>query len=176
MGVLKRVEKTKTQKGKRALEDREPKAIENTKTAIFVRGTNCSDLVMKFMKDISSLKKPFTVNYNEKNDIRPFEDVTKLEFYCKKNDSSLFMLGIFLFPDVFEFRFYFPGNHNKKRPHNIIMGRTYDFQLLDMIEFGVENFKSLQDFKNSKIASGSKPCLLFAGEPFADTTKTEFQR
>ena len=50
MGVLKRVEKTKTQKGKRALEDREPKAIENTKTAIFVRGTNCSDLVMKCMK------------------------------------------------------------------------------------------------------------------------------
>ena len=50
MGVLKRVEKTKTQKGKRALEEREAKAIENTKTAIFVRGTNCSDLVMKCMK------------------------------------------------------------------------------------------------------------------------------
>jgi len=160
MGVLKRVEKTKTQKGKRALEDREPKAIENTKTAIFVRGTNCSDLVMKCMKDISNLKKPFTVNYNEKNEIRPFEDVSKLEFYCKKNDSSLFMLG----------------NHNKKRPHNIIMGRMYDYQLLDMVELGLENFKSLQDFKNSKIASGSKPCLMFAGEPFADTTKAEFQR
>jgi len=160
MGVLKRVEKTKTQKGKRALEEREAKAIENTKTAIFVRGTNCSDLVMKCMKDLSSLKKPFTINYNEKNDIRPFEDVTKMEFYCKKNDSSLFMLG----------------NHNKKRPHNLIMGRMYDYQLLDMIELGLENFKSLQEFKNSKIASGTKPCLTFAGEPFADTTKTEFQR
>jgi len=135
-------------------------AIENTKTAIFVRGTNCSDLVMKCMKDLSSLKKPFTINYNEKNDIRPFEDVTKMEFYCKKNDSSLFMLG----------------NHNKKRPHNLIMGRMYDYQLLDMIELGLENFKSLQEFKNSKIASGTKPCLTFAGEPFADTTKTEFQR
>ena len=160
MGVLKRVEKTKTQKGKRALEEREPKAIENTKTAIFVRGTNCSDLVMKCMKDLSSLKKPFTVNYNEKNDIRPFEDVTKMEFYCKKNDSSLFMLG----------------NHNKKRPHNLILGRMYDYQLLDMMELGLENFKSLQDFKNSKIASGTKPCLLFAGEPFADTTNNTFQR
>jgi len=160
MGVLKRVEKTKTQKGKRALEEREAKAIENTKTAIFVRGTNCSDLVMKCMKDLSSLKKPFTINYNEKNDIRPFEDVTKMEFYCKKNDSSLFMLG----------------NHNKKRPHNLILGRMFDYQLLDMVELGLENFKSLQEFKNSKIASGTKPCLTFAGEPFADTTKTEFQR
>jgi len=146
--------------GKRALEEREAKAIENTKTAIFVRGTNCSDLVMKCMKDLSSLKKPFTINYNEKNDIRPFEDVTKMEFYCKKNDSSLFMLG----------------NHNKKRPHNLIMGRMFDYQLLDMVELGLENFKSLQEFKNSKIASGTKPCLTFAGEPFADTTKTEFQR
>jgi len=160
MGVLKRVEKTKTQKGKRALEEREAKAIEKTKTAIFVRGTNCSDLVMKCMKDLSSLKKPFTINYNEKNDIRPFEDVTKMEFYCKKNDSSLFMLG----------------NHNKKRPHNLILGRMFDYQLLDMVELGLENFKSLQEFKNSKIASGTKPCLTFAGEPFADTTKTEFQR
>ena len=128
MGVLKRVEKTKTQKGKRALEEREPKAIENTKTALFVRGANCSDLVMKCMKDLSSLKKPFTVSYNQKNDIRPFEDLTKLEFHCKKNDSSLFMLG----------------NHNKKRPHNLILGRMYDYNLLDMIELGVENFKSLQ--------------------------------
>ena len=50
MGVLKRVQKTKTQKGKRALEEREPKAVENTKTALFVRGTNCSDRVMKCMK------------------------------------------------------------------------------------------------------------------------------
>merc|ERR1719300_548653 len=112
------------------------------------------------MKDLTSLKKPFTVSYNEKNDIRPFEDVTKLEFYCKKNDSSLFMLG----------------NHNKKRPHNLIIGRMYDYQLLDMVELGLENFKALKDFKNSKIASGIKPCLQFAGEPFADTTNAEFQR
>ena len=34
----------------------------------------------------------------------------------------------------------------------------------------------MYEFKNSKIASGTKPCLTFAGEPFADTTKTEFQR
>ena len=178
MGVLKRVQKTKTQKGKRALEEREPKAVENTKTALFVRGTNCSDRVMKCMKgeiiiilyilvtcntlsaDLSSMKKPHAVSYNQKNEIRPFEDVTKLEFFCKKNDSSLFMLG----------------NHNKKRPHNIILGRMFDYHLLDMFELGLESFSSLQDFKNSKVTSGSKSGLLFAGEQFADTSNEEFQR
>ena len=65
--------------------------------------------------------------------------MTKLEFFCKKNDSSLFMLG----------------NHNKKRPHNIILGRMYDYHLLDMFELGLENFVSLQEFKNSKVTAGS---------------------
>ena len=55
MGVLKRVQRTKTQKGKRALEEREPKAVENTKTALFVRGTNCSDKVMKCMKGMRAI-------------------------------------------------------------------------------------------------------------------------
>merc|ERR1711915_349298 len=35
---------------------------------------------------------------------------------------------------------------------------------------------SLQDFKNSKVTSGSKSGLLFAGEQFADTSNEEFQR
>jgi ribosome production factor 2 len=33
-----------------------------------------------------------------------------------------------------------------------------------MIEFGVENFKSLQDFKTSKVMTGVKPCLIFTGD------------
>ena len=106
------------------------------------------------------MKKPHSISYNQKNDIRPFEDVTKLEFFCKKNDSSLFMLG----------------NHNKKRPHNIILGRMYDYHLLDMFELGLENFVALQEFKNSKVTAGSKSCLLFAGEPFADSSNEEFKR
>merc|ERR1711915_862638 len=96
----------------------------------------------------------------KKNDIRPFEDVTKLEFFCQKNDSSLFMFG----------------NHNKKRPHNLIMGRMYDHHLLDMVELGLDAFTPLHEFKTSKVATGSKPCLVFSGEPFADPANEEFQR
>jgi len=160
MVVLNRVVKPKNQRSKRALEVREPKAIENTKTAIFVRGATCNDLVFKCMKDISALKKPHSVSFNKKNDLRPFEDATKMEFFCQKNDSSLFMFG----------------NHNKKRPNNLILGRMFDYHLLDMVELGVESYTPLQDFKTAKVASGTKPCLMFAGDSFGDPANQEFQR
>ena len=112
------------------------------------------------MKDLNNLNKPHTITYNQKNDIKPFEDHGKFERYGKKNDASMFTFG----------------SHSKKRPNNIVIGRLYDFHLLDMIEFGIENFESINSFKNSKVTSGAKPCLLFSGEEFADTTNAEMQR
>ncbi len=73
------------------------------------------------------------------------------EFFSRKNDSSLFMFG----------------SHSKKRPNNIVIGklkrlfpcvscivihvwyagRLFNYQVLDMIELGVENYKSRQSFK-----------------------------
>ena len=44
----------KTQRGKRALEQRAPKNVENTKTALFLRGGKTSELVTQAMKDIVS--------------------------------------------------------------------------------------------------------------------------
>jgi len=86
----------------------------------------------------------------QKNDILPFEDITPIEKFAFKYDASLFMIA----------------THNKKRPHNLIMGRMYEHMLLDMIEFGIENYKGLKDFKVEKITSGIKPLLIFNGELF----------
>ena len=58
MGVIQRIVKPKNQRSKRALEAREPKAIENAKSAIFIRGPKSSELVMKAMRDLHALKKP----------------------------------------------------------------------------------------------------------------------
>ena len=41
------------------------------------------------------------------------------------------------------------GNHNKKRPDNLILGRLYDYHLLDMFEFGLENFKVILIYKEN---------------------------
>jgi len=154
MGVMQRVVKPKNQRSKRALESREPKAIENTKSALFVRGSKCSEKCLTLLKDIHALKKPHVapVFHSKKNDILPFENVTPLETMCKKFDSSLFLFG----------------SHNKKRPHNLIMGRLFDSHLLDMIELGVDEntFKPLAEFPGQTLNFGTKPCLLFSGPAF----------
>lgn len=150
MTLMQRVVKPRNQRSKRALEAREPKAIENTKSALFLRGLKCSDKVLKCMKDLYLLKKPAAEFYSKKNDIRPFEDATPIERFAKKHDYSLFVFG----------------NQNKKRPDNMIIGRMYDYHLLDMVEFGVENFKGLSDFPGEKVAAEIKPCLMFSGAAF----------
>lgn len=42
----------------------------------------------------------------------------------------------------------------------------YDSHLLDMVEFGIEHYRGLKEFKTQKVSLGIKPCLLFAGELF----------
>jgi hypothetical protein len=56
----------------------------------------------------TKLLKPNAKMLNRKNEIRPFEDVSSLEFLLDKNDCALFAVG----------------THNKKRPLNLIMVRS----------------------------------------------------
>jgi ribosome production factor 2 len=96
------------------------------------------------------LKKPHAIHFTKKNEIRPFEDETPLEFFSKKNDASLFMVA----------------SHSKKRPHNLTIGRMFDYHLLDMMELSIERFVSMKEFKSTKCAIGMKPCMIFNGDLF----------
>lgn len=61
------------------------------------------------------------------------------------------------------------GSHSKKRPDNLVIGRTYDHHVYDLVEVGVENFKSMESFTyDKKLAPkvGSKPFIAFIGEGF----------
>ncbi|KAI7800063.1 ribosome production factor 2 homolog [Triplophysa rosa] len=140
----------KTKRSKRFLESRAPKLIENVKNGMIIKGGNTSETVTQALKDVYALKKPGAVLYKKKNIVRPFEDSTALEFFSKKSDCSLFLFG----------------SHNKKRPHNLIFGRMFDFHVLDMFELGIEKFVSLKDVKKDKCPEGTKPMLVFAGELF----------
>uniref|UniRef100_A0A8C4WMF7 Ribosome production factor 2 homolog n=1 Tax=Gopherus evgoodei TaxID=1825980 RepID=A0A8C4WMF7_9SAUR len=139
------LQKPKTKRAKRFLEKREPKLTENTKNAILIKGGNANLTVTETLKDIVSILLEI-----HKNITRPFEDQTSLEFFSKKSDCSLFLFG----------------SHNKKRPNNLIIGRMFDYHVLDMIELGIEKFVSLKDIKNSKCPEGTKPMLIFAGDTF----------
>jgi len=150
---MQRIVKPKTQRGKRVLESREPKIYENTKTALFFKGGNTSQTVSHALKEIHTLKKPHATIYSKKNATRPFEDQSTVEFFSKKTDSSLFMYGC----------------HSKKRPDNIVIGRLFDGQVLDMAEFGISKFVSMKEFQSPKPSLGIKPALVFSGDLFEES-------
>ena len=61
------------------------------------------------------------------------------------------------------------GSHSKKRPDNLVIGRTYDHHIYDLVEVGVENFKPMASFEYDKKLSpkaGSKAFIAFIGEGF----------
>lgn len=71
----------------------------------------------------------------------------------EKNDCSLFLFG----------------STSKKRPDNLVLGRVFENELLDMVELGIKEYKALAEFKNAKIGTCVKPCLVFNGPKWAQT-------
>lgn len=113
-----------------------------------MEGRKSSNAIRELLKDICTFKKPYCKTLSRSNDITPFEDPIPLQLLLNKRDCHLF----------------FFGSHSKKRPDNLIVGRVFDNEILDMIEFGVKKFQGLADFKNDKIAFMTKPCLIFNGD------------
>ena len=60
---------------------------------------------------------------------------------------------------------FFFGSHNKKRPNNIIIGRTYEHKVLDMVELGIMNVTSIADIvASAEIPYNFQPFLVFQGD------------
>ncbi|CAG2171119.1 unnamed protein product, partial [Oppiella nova] len=181
--VINKIRKAKTRKGKRFLEKREPQVIEATKTAIFTRGSTASQRCVQLLKDFCLLKKPNSVYFNRydphvgpfhvsphslsvpyslshrKESWHPMDDSQPLERMSAKNNSTLFAFA----------------NHTKKRPNNVIIGRTFDDHVLDMYELGFDNYRSLQEFKGvPKTSVGTKPIVTFSGQAF--DVEPDYQR
>ena len=93
--------------------------------------------------------------YTKRNlDIHPFEvgGETKLEHFARKSDCGLVVYA----------------NHAKKRPHNLTLGRFYDGQVLDLLELGVDAFRSIKEFAASgasKVQSSNKVSAKFSHAP-----------
>ncbi|KAJ8754050.1 hypothetical protein K2173_001948 [Erythroxylum novogranatense] len=141
---------------KRELEKRAPKLVETGKKTLILQGTKTSNVLNSVLTDIYHLKRESALRFTRKNDnIRPFESrgETSLEFFSQKTDCSIFVYG----------------STSKKRPDNLVIGRTYDHHIYDLVEVGVENFKPIGSFKYDKKLSpqpGSKAFITFIGEGF----------
>jgi len=154
---------------------REEKLVENTKKCMCLKGRKSSSIVNAVLTDLVRLfsfcgifsliiiinssrqytiKKPFSRMFTKKSNPNPFEDSSSLEFLSGKADCSLFAFGC----------------HSKKRPHNLVLGRCYNTQVLDMWEFAInpDTYLSLSSFtkKRKAVTLGSTPCLLFNGSEF----------
>lgn len=143
----------KNARSKRALNDMGSKVIENAKRALFLKGSSCSEVVSQAMHDLYSLKKPEAIFFGRKNEIHPFEggkSEASLEFFSRKNDASLIVVG----------------NHSKKRPHNMCFVRTFDHHILDMVEFSVVGYQSIHGIGAEVSGAGLKPAMVFNGEIF----------
>ena len=134
----------------RYLKTTEPQLVEPTKSTLLLQGIRASANMMTLLKELKAVQAPHSKLLSKKNPIVAFEDPHSLEFLLTKNDCALFAMA----------------THNKKRPNNLIMGRTFNHQVLDMVELGVTYFKSMQDFGGTipKKRIGSKPLLLFVGD------------
>lgn len=156
----------KTGRARRELKKIAPKLVETGKKTLILHGTKTSNVLNAVLTEIYHLKKDNAVKYTRKNDnIRPFESggETSLEFYSLKTDCSLFVFG----------------STSKKRPDNLVIGRTYDHHIYDLVEVGVENFKSMQSFSyDKKLAPliGSKPFFAFIGEGFENVEELKHMK
>ncbi|QPC75671.1 hypothetical protein HYE68_006423 [Fusarium pseudograminearum] len=152
--------KPRNARSKRALEKREPKANENPKTCLFLRGTSCSQIVQDALNDLHQMRQPLAKKFTKKNAIHPFDDAASLEFFSEKNDASLLVFG----------------SSQKKRPHTLTLVRTFGYKLLDMLELYLdpESFRTIAQFKTKKFAIGLRPMVLFAGTAFESPVSNEF--
>ena len=78
--------KAKTHKGKRALEHKAAKMIENPKTAIFMKGTKCSNIITNFMRDLYKLRGTEELSklfLRKGHDYHPLDNVGPLEQFSK---------------------------------------------------------------------------------------------
>lgn len=137
----------KTRRGRRFLLARAPQVIEGAKRVMFIRGPTSSEVLSACVKDLAVMAQPNVVKYGRKSDIRPFEDPSSVLFYSHKSDAALFA----------------HTSSSKKRPSNLTLGRIFAGEILDMFEFGVEQFVAMHNFRSQKAAIGFKPCILLDG-------------
>merc|ERR1719397_789554 len=115
-------------------------------------GPTTSGLGINVLKQLVMLKKPLAKMFRKREHVRPFEDISSVEYLCKHNDCSLFAYTA----------------TNKKRPHQLVIGRTFNYQMLDMYEFLIDRDTFLPYEHLNEACSGIKTGIIFQGSKWED--------
>jgi ribosome production factor 2 len=136
----------------RYLKTTQSKLREGAKNALLLKGIQCSQAMSTLLQELRSMQAPNVKLLSKKNKLTPFDSdgQQSLEFLSTKNDCTLLAVA----------------SSNKKRPANLVLGRTFDRQILDLAELSVLRYKSMQDYGGvvPKKKIGSKPLMLFVGD------------
>lgn len=88
-------QKTKTHKGRKILEKKSAKLIENPKRSIILKGKKSSETLNQLMRELHLMRgsEMSQLLLKKTHDVLPFEDASIIERTSVKYDCSLFVVG-----------------------------------------------------------------------------------
>ena len=121
-----------------------------SKQTLVAIGSKASPVIKAITQELHTMKRPDSVLLGKKHqDLHPFTYQEAFQSFVVSKHASLFVVG----------------SNSKKRPNNLVIGRCYSEEILDMVEFGVKEFTSALKFKGEAL-QGLKPMFLFQGDLF----------
>ena len=119
------------------------------KTSIVLKGTKASPAISFLLIALHKFRSPNSLLLSRKHEnLYPFENSEVVEKFVAQKKASLFAIG----------------SHSKKRPDNLIFGRLFDSEILDLLEFKVDNYAEAST--KFPLQPGIHPLMLFQGEIF----------
>lgn len=119
------------------------------KISVVLKGTKASPVISALLVALHKYRVPNSLLLSKRHEnLFPFENAEVVEKYVAQKDASLFVIG----------------SNSKKRPNNLIVGRMFDSEILDLLEFKVDNYAESQ--VTTPFPPGLHPLMLFQGENF----------
>lgn len=120
------------------------------KVSVVLKGNKSSETLSALLPELHKFREPNSVLLSKKHqDAHPFEKQVEFEAFLNKRKAALFVYG----------------NNSKKRPNNLVFGRTFNGETLDLLEFEVAQYAGARDY-SATFHLGLRPLLVFQGDLF----------
>ena len=119
------------------------------KISLILKGTKASPAISSILLTLHKFRSPNSILLSKRHEnLFPFEHTEVIEKFVSQKDASLFVIG----------------SNSKKRPNNLIFGRLFDSEMLDLVEFNVSEYEEVST--KHAFPPGIHPLILFQGEIF----------